>query len=352
MPLKRRQWRALLSGRLRSEMAGEQSNVFSVRSLREVLTARKAIESVPPGLLQLVATCAEYTSSNLGTFVPGLRCRGGGIAAARGASNEPNVVAFSITIGDRDGAIYLLIPRKTLFRLSGIVLGGSKDGAYGRLERKLTTLDLSIATSLADIMVASLGAALIASGVIVNLEAPELHEEAISHETHPLLASGFSATIDVILEELSMPVLLLIPVTLIDPPAAAGPYTRRPAAALSASGVENARSNPGVAQTPIALDAVLDACPLTISEVSALQVGDMLGLVAEQASRVRIECDGKPLFWGSLGRQGGAMVVRVDAAIDYEGQQHADIGVHHTARLYDASILAGIDLATRSEGRS
>ena len=333
-------------------MAGDQRTANAVRPIWEVLSSRKAAESLPPELTLLIAACSEGATNGFATLVAGLRCRVGRIAPAAAAPVDASSVIFEIKAVNCGETLEVHVPRKTLLRLSGIVLGGDKDSAYGRPERKLTPLDQSIAGAFVDVFLASIEAALAAQGIAAAFEQPVKRPDVVFDQTEPAPSMGFLATIELLLDELVMPVLLLVPSALLRAPDAGMLSAGVQTPATYPLAVGSGRSDPGVAQTPILLSAVLDACPLTVSEVSELQVGDVLALVAEQAARVRFECDGEPLFWGSLGRQGGAMVVRIEAAIDAESQRHADIEMARTATRHDGRVMVVAGQGAGDEGRT
>ncbi|MBP2149113.1 FliM/FliN family flagellar motor switch protein [Xanthobacter autotrophicus DSM 597] len=75
-----------------------------------------------------------------------------------------------------------------------------------------------------------------------------------------------------------------------------------------------------VNRTEVELRAVLDEHEVTLGDIAALKVGQILKLAATPASRVKLESAAQPLFWCHLGQSDGGYVVRLDEQIN----QHQD----------------------------
>lgn len=82
-----------------------------------------------------------------------------------------------------------------------------------------------------------------------------------------------------------------------------------------------------VQKAEVTLRAVLEERTLTLGEIADLKVGQVIGLDATPATRVRLEGNERPLFWCHMGQAQGAYVLRVDEAITPEREGEADDAV-------------------------
>ncbi|MGI4764066.1 MAG: FliM/FliN family flagellar motor switch protein [Janthinobacterium lividum] len=67
-----------------------------------------------------------------------------------------------------------------------------------------------------------------------------------------------------------------------------------------------------VSHAPMTLSALIEAEPMTLGTLAALQVGQMLALPRNAATDIRLVCEGRELFRCDLGRSAGHYTVRVD----------------------------------------
>ncbi|WP_264050778.1 flagellar motor switch protein FliM [Methylobacterium flocculans] len=70
-----------------------------------------------------------------------------------------------------------------------------------------------------------------------------------------------------------------------------------------------------VQKAQVTLRAVLEERTLTLGEIAGLKVGQVIGLDATPATRVKLEGNDRPLFWCHMGQAQGSYVLRVDEAI-------------------------------------
>ena len=70
-----------------------------------------------------------------------------------------------------------------------------------------------------------------------------------------------------------------------------------------------------VQKAEVTLRAVLEERTLTLGEISALKVGQVIGLDATPTTRVKLEGNDRPLFWCHMGQAQGSYVLRIDEAI-------------------------------------
>jgi flagellar motor switch protein FliM len=85
------------------------------------------------------------------------------------------------------------------------------------------------------------------------------------------------------------------------------------------------RMRDGIAQTQVTLTAILEAHPMTLHEVSSLQVGQIMKLRATRQSLVVLECESQPLFMCKLGQSKGYFTLIIDSAIDVRKEVMGDV---------------------------
>ncbi len=74
----------------------------------------------------------------------------------------------------------------------------------------------------------------------------------------------------------------------------------------------------GVARARIPVSAVLDELPMSLGEIAALSVGQVLTLHGSGMGRVRLECEGREMFWCKLGQGDGRYSLEIEAAVEAE----------------------------------
>ena len=74
----------------------------------------------------------------------------------------------------------------------------------------------------------------------------------------------------------------------------------------------------GVARARVAVSAVLDELPMSLGDIAALSVGQVLTLHGSGMGRVRLECEGREMFWCKLGQGDGRYSLEVEAAVEPE----------------------------------
>ncbi|MGV7034608.1 flagellar motor switch protein FliM [Methylobacterium symbioticum] len=73
-----------------------------------------------------------------------------------------------------------------------------------------------------------------------------------------------------------------------------------------------------VQKTEVTLRAVLEERHLTLGEIAGLQVGQVIGLDATPATRIKLEGNDRALFWAHAGQAQGAYVLRIDEVINQD----------------------------------
>ncbi len=74
----------------------------------------------------------------------------------------------------------------------------------------------------------------------------------------------------------------------------------------------------GVSRARVAVSAVLDELPMSLGEIAALSVGQVLTLHGSGMGRVRLECEGREMFWCKLGQGDGRYSLEVEATVEPE----------------------------------
>jgi flagellar motor switch protein FliM len=72
----------------------------------------------------------------------------------------------------------------------------------------------------------------------------------------------------------------------------------------------------GVARARVAVSAVLDELPMSLGDIAALSVGQVLTLHGSGMGRVRLECEGREMFWCKLGQGDGRYSLEIETAVE------------------------------------
>jgi flagellar motor switch protein FliM len=80
-----------------------------------------------------------------------------------------------------------------------------------------------------------------------------------------------------------------------------------------------------VQRTEVTVRAVLETRELTLGDIAALEVGQVLTLPATPQSRIRVESNNEPLFLAYLGQSDGRHTLCIDEAIDREREFINDV---------------------------
>ena len=73
-------------------------------------------------------------------------------------------------------------------------------------------------------------------------------------------------------------------------------------------------------RTDVTLTAILEERRVTLAEVAALRVGQVIPLDAQLDGRIRLECNNQPLFMCAIGQLEGAYTLRVDETLEHPGR--------------------------------
>jgi flagellar motor switch protein FliM len=84
-----------------------------------------------------------------------------------------------------------------------------------------------------------------------------------------------------------------------------------------------------VGRATVSLQASIDARQLTLGEIASFTLGQVLPLPTLAQNHVRLESNGKPVFWCQLGQADGFYTLRVESSIDEEQEFINDILPEH-----------------------
>jgi flagellar motor switch protein FliM len=80
-----------------------------------------------------------------------------------------------------------------------------------------------------------------------------------------------------------------------------------------------------VGRATVALRAIIEGRDLTLGEIASFQVGQIIPLPTLAQNRVRLESNGKSVFWCQLGQADGFYTLRIESAVDEEQEFINDI---------------------------
>ena len=72
--------------------------------------------------------------------------------------------------------------------------------------------------------------------------------------------------------------------------------------------------------TKVKLTAILEERQVTLGDVAALKVGQVIPLETRIDGRIRLECNNRPLFMCEIGQLEGAYTLRVDETLEHPGR--------------------------------
>ena len=72
--------------------------------------------------------------------------------------------------------------------------------------------------------------------------------------------------------------------------------------------------------TEVTLTAILEERRVTLADVAAFRVGQVISLEARIDGRIRLECNNQPLFMCEIGQLEGAYTLRVDETLERPGR--------------------------------
>jgi len=80
-----------------------------------------------------------------------------------------------------------------------------------------------------------------------------------------------------------------------------------------------------VNKTEVKLRAILEERPMTLGDICALKIGQVIELQASPRSPVQLQCNDETVFWCQLGQRDGSYVLRVQDSASHEQEFLDDI---------------------------
>ncbi|TCR63653.1 FliM/FliN family flagellar motor switch protein [Bosea sp. BK604] len=106
------------------------------------------------------------------------------------------------------------------------------------------------------------------------------------------------------------------------PQTALNPFRQNLSRVLSGSAVRDPRWSKQiqskVQRTEVKLSAILEERPISLGEISALKIGQVLELQASPRSLVQLQCNDETVFWCRLGQRDGSYVLKIEDSANYE----------------------------------
>jgi flagellar motor switch protein FliM len=222
-------------------------------------------------------------------------------------------VLHSVTL---DARLMLIFDHKIAESLIATVFGDESVSLGERAPRAPTTIELHLVAELARRLAGALEAA------FDGFAALELRLERLERltDTHALgRRDGPAVEARLTLESRVGPLTLLV----VAPQAALAPLRKQLA---TEPGAETGGGDPrwarqleqGVARARVAVSAVLDELPMSLGDIAALSPGQVLTLHGSGMGRVRLECEGREMFWCKLGQGDGRYSLEIEAAVEPE----------------------------------
>jgi flagellar motor switch protein FliM len=222
-------------------------------------------------------------------------------------------VLHSVTL---DARMMLIFDHKIAESLIATVFGDESVSLGERSPRAPTTIELHLVAELARRLAGALEAAFDGfTGLELRLERLERLADtyALGRRDGPAVEARLT------LESRVGPLALVV----LAPQAALAPLRKQLA---TEPGAESGGGDPrwarqleqGVARARVAVSAVLDELPMSLGDIAALSPGQVLTLHGSGMGRVRLECEGREMFWCKLGQGDGRYSLEIEAAVEPE----------------------------------
>ncbi|MGA2491653.1 MAG: FliM/FliN family flagellar motor switch protein [Roseiarcus sp.] len=225
-------------------------------------------------------------------------------------------LAAALHSGALDAKLMLIFDPKIAESLVATVFGDESVSVSERSPRPATTIELHLVAELARRLAGALEAAFDGFGSLeLRLERLEKLADVYALSRRDGLAVEARLNVATRVGPLTIVVLA--------PQAALAPLRKQLAAE---PGAETGGGDPrwarqleqGVARARVAVSAVLDELPMSLGDIAALSVGQVLTLHGSGMGRVRLECEGREMFWCKLGQGDGRYSLEIETAVEPE----------------------------------
>jgi len=225
-------------------------------------------------------------------------------------------LAAALHSGALDAKLMLIFDPKIAESLIATVFGDESVSVGERSPRPATTIELHLVAELARRLAGALEAAFDSFGSLeLRLERLEKLADvyALGRRDGPAVEVRLNVTTRV------GPLTLVV----LAPQASLAPLRKRLAAE---PGAETGGGDPrwarqleqGVARARVAVCAVLDELPMSLGDIAAMSIGQVLTLHGSGMGRVRLECEGREMFWCKLGQGDGRYSLEIEGAVEPE----------------------------------
>lgn len=227
--------------------------------------------------------------------------------------NQIAAVVRSETI---DARLLLIFDRNVADTLAAAIFGDESANAVERAPRALTNIELHLISELAKRVTGALDTAFAAVAPL------ELRFERVTTLVDMLALGrrdGPAVEANLTMETAAgaCSLALLAPHTLFAP--LRKKLTLDPTAEVGVGDPRWARQlEAGVSRARVGVTAVLDQLPMTLADIAALTVGQVLTLQGAGMGKVRLECEGREMFWCKLGQAEGRYSLEVEEQIEPE----------------------------------
>jgi flagellar motor switch protein FliM len=288
--------------------------------------ATKRVDRLPAleAVLERVATLCADDLRNSAVPPPELTFLGveSGVVGDILGPYEGHCVAAVLKADGWNTRLLAIADRPCVFAIIEMMLGGDGSQPAHALDRPFTRIELGMTSAFFERLAQSLEAAF--APIAKSAFAGEGISDRIDFDVFGRKTST------AVVARLSLRVWSQTGVVLIVVPDAAIEPMRHALGPIAAE--ETKKADPRwssqiqdkITRTSVALTAILDERPIPLEDIANLQVGQILQLGAT-AQRVRVECNGEPVFWCQLGKSNGAYTLRVDAPIDRDEEFMNDI---------------------------
>jgi flagellar motor switch protein FliM len=215
-----------------------------------------------------------------------------------------------------DARLLIIFDQKIADTLAGAIFGYGAANVAERSLRSFTTIELHLVAELAKRVTAALDTAFapvapLELGVERVMMLTDLH--ALGRRDGPAVEAGLT------LETAAGPLGLVV----VAPHALLAPIRKKlaadPTAEVGTGDPRWARElEAGVSRARIGVTAVLDQVSMSLAEIAGLAIGQVLTLQGAGMGKVRLECEGREMFWCKLGQADGRYSLEIEQAIEPE----------------------------------
>lgn len=234
------------------------------------------------------------------------------------AVNEEGVAAI-FAVPEWQSRIVFTVDRAFVYSITELVFGG--DGSEPPFEdkRKFSQIEKNITRSVVGIAARALQSSLASvSEITLEFERVETNMEAVSIDNRDskavvakfdLRAAGRTGRLQLVIPQTAIRAARSQPTTSPDEQEEGSPDL-----------VWFRQMQSEVKSTAVRVTAVLEEKRVSLADVAAFKVGQVIPLDARIDGRIKLECNNQPLFMCEIGQLEGAYSVRVDEVLERPGR--------------------------------